>query len=58
METLSVITQKVCFFFHLSHDLFTAGKIFHIDLTLMTLFFEDMGLNFAISTQLSKFDKS
>lgn len=30
METLSVITQKVHFFFHLSHDLFIAGEIFHI----------------------------
>lgn len=31
METQSVITQKVHFFFHLSHDLFITGKIFHID---------------------------
>lgn len=31
METLSVITQEVHFFFHLSHDLFIARKIFHID---------------------------
>lgn len=30
-ETLSVIIQKVHFFFHLSHDLFITGKIFHIN---------------------------